>query len=470
MIRAFTGMIVIALLSFLALNQTPTPASAPTFEVADVHASSPTPDPPFLHDGYLIGDLYVLRQATMLDVISAAHDLSPTDVQGGRSWLEWDRFDVIAKAPATTPPATVKLMLRSLRKERFNLVVHNGVAPNSAYVLTIDKHSLMKKSNDEGDARCERLPEPANPAPDTMGRISISCHNETMELFAKDLYTLGRGYLTQPVVDATGIEGSWDFGLKWTGRQLLEKAGVNGVSIFEAVQKQLGLKLTPQTVPRPVLFVDAAREVPTANALGIDKSLPALPPAQFEVATIRPSRLDEKPAGVHSGDRINIQAFTLKDLIDFASDLNRNDSAALRGAPKWLDRDRFDFQGKIATEDSGNLLPDSPRIDRDQYQDLVRGLIESRFRLRFHIENQPITAYALIAVNPKLFKADPPSRTRCVTGPGADGKGPRLTNPMLDGLVACQNVTMAQFGEALRGYQFGYFYAPARDDTGLKGS
>jgi uncharacterized protein (TIGR03435 family) len=48
------------------------------------------------------------------------------------------------------------------------------------------------------------------------------------------------------VVGKTGLEGGWDFNIKWTRRALLQTAGSDGITIFDAVDKQLGLKLESQ--------------------------------------------------------------------------------------------------------------------------------------------------------------------------------------------------------------------------------
>ena len=71
-----------------------------------------------------------------------------------------------------------------------------------------------------------------------------------MEKFAADLYemagdvdTRANNYMAYPVVDSTGLKGAYDFDLNWTGRQWLVRAGTDGISIFDAVDKQLGLKL-----------------------------------------------------------------------------------------------------------------------------------------------------------------------------------------------------------------------------------
>ena len=68
---------------------------------------------PFTEGGILRGDRYAFHQATMLDLIATAYSVDPSNALGGPIRLETDRFDVIAKVPATTSPATAKFMLQS---------------------------------------------------------------------------------------------------------------------------------------------------------------------------------------------------------------------------------------------------------------------------------------------------------------------------------------------------------------------
>ena len=74
----------------------------------------------------------------------------------------------------------------------------------------------------------------------------------------------------------------------------LATAGGNGISIYDAIDKQLGLKLGKQLSPIPVVIVDSLNETPTPNAPDLAKILPPLPPPEFEVSTIKPSRPDER--------------------------------------------------------------------------------------------------------------------------------------------------------------------------------
>ena len=73
------------------------------------------------------------------------------------------------------------------------------------------------------------------------------------------------GYLDHDVIDSTSLEGSWDFDLEWTGRGVLAAKGPDGISVFTAVDKQLGLKLDKTKRPYPVLVIDHMEETPTAN-------------------------------------------------------------------------------------------------------------------------------------------------------------------------------------------------------------
>jgi uncharacterized protein (TIGR03435 family) len=473
---------IMALTTLVATAQTeaapastpaPTTASAPAsaqFDVADVHAS-PFLRFPFMDGGNLSGERYILHQATMTQIIGAAYNLDPTNVQGGPSWLDWDHFDIVAKAPATTSKAETRLMLQSLLAQRFSLVAHTGSAPMPAFVLTAQTgKSKLKESEGTGDPSCEYQPPPANQAAGTISQIEFICHNETMERFAEDLHNWAGGYLTQPVVDSTGLKEAYDFDIKWTGRGQLARAGADGISIFDAVDKELGLKLTLETAPRPVLIVDSVNEAPTPNPPDLEKLLPPLPPAQFDVAAINPSKPDERQNFDVHGDQIKAQAISVKDFISYAWDLNFNDQESMAGAPKWLGDDRIDILAKLANDDSDGSATKAPQVLDEELRQMLRALIEDRFQMKDHWENRPVTAYHLVAVNPKMAKADPKSRTRCDEGPGADGKDPRTANPVLNRLLTCQNITMTQFGVLLQSLAPGFIFSPVLDDTGLKGS
>lgn len=138
--------------------------------------------------------------------------------------------------------------------------------------------------------------------------------------------------------------------------------------------------------------------------------------------------------------------------------------------PKWLDEERFDILAKLPSDDVAGAKSKAPQELKEQQQQMLRALIEERCKMKYHWETRPVTAYHLVAANPKLTPADPKARTRCDEGPGPDGKDPRLANPVVNRLLTCRNMTMGQFGVLLQSLARDYIYNPVLDDTGLKGS
>jgi uncharacterized protein (TIGR03435 family) len=281
-----------------------------------------------------------------------------------------------------------------------------------------------------------------------------------MEQFAQDLHNMGFGYLANPVVDQTGLQGSWDFDIKWTGRNQLALAGADGISIFDALDKQLGLKLTAQKLPVPVVVVESVNQKPTDNPSGLATILPPRAPAEFEVATIKPSMPGAtNQMGKLEHGRMDVQNFPLKTLVFIAWDINGDE--LLAGAPKFMDSARYDITAK------GPAPPPGTEVDFDDLRIMLRGLLEDRFQLKTHMEERPVDGYVLTAVKPKLQKADPSNRTGCKEGPGPDGKDPRIANPVLSRLLTCQNMTMAQFVDQLPNWANGYAHVTVLDSTGL---
>ena len=139
-------------------------------------------------------------------------------------------------------------------------------------------------------------------------------------------------------------------------------------------------------------------------------------------------------------------------------------------APKWLDDDHWDILGKGLHRRRGRPRRAQRWSTPDDLKVMLRSLLADRFKLKVHNEDRPTDAYTLLAANPKMKKADPLNRTGCKTGPGPDGKDPRIANPNLGRLVTCRNMTMAQFAEQLQSMASGWIKAPVLDASGLEGA
>jgi uncharacterized protein (TIGR03435 family) len=406
----------------------------------------------------------------MRDLIAISYGLEAGFVKEGPSWLEYDTFDITAKLPPGATPDSEKLMLRALLADRFKLVLHNGTSSIQAYTLMPGNGKVKMKPSDGSDDSGCKFQQSSIQTPGPPVYVAFSCHNVSMETLAKNLHGWTYDYSHGPVLDGTGLKGTWDFDIKWTPRQLLASAGADGISIYDAVDKQLGLKLELQPATMPAVIVDSVNHTPTPNSPDLDKIMPPLPPPEFEVATIKPSKPEEQGNGRITGNQINLQATPLKFLIIYAWDLNPIDDEVIVDAPKWLDSDRFDIVAKVSSDAGGNTAQNPTPVDPEDLRHMLRALLTERFQMQTHMEDRPTDAYTMIAVNPKLRKADPNSRTRCGENPGPDGKDPRIANPALNRLISCQNMTMAQIGEKFQELAGGYIHSPVLDATGLTGT
>ncbi len=428
----------------------------PAFEAADVHVSAKVRVPSMAAGG-LRGTRYLVRQATMVDLISLAYDLDNDKILAGPSWLDTARFDVSARAPSGSTPEQARSMLQTLLAQRFNLKVHKDSKEMPGFVLSTGsgKPKLKPAANPEAPPNCQGQPT----SPDGVPQQVVDCHSMSMDDLARIAGQVVNN--SSSALNKTGLEGKWDFTIKWTPPGLLARAGADGISIFDAIDKQLGLKLERGRVPQTVIFVDSVNEAPTPNAADISKYLPPPPALEFDVAVIKPTNPDFKGTRIQiQTNQINIQGATLSVLIQQFYDVS---SEMIQGAPKFMDEERWDITAKMVSTDPGQ----PPQADPETRTKLVLKLLEDRFKLKMHFEDRVVPAYTLFSVKPKMAKADPTTRSGCYEGPGPDGKDPRIGNPLLSRLLYCRNVTMAQFADQLPQQVNGYVHSAVLDKTGL---
>lgn len=487
MIRRLPSVCFVALLLGVAYPQSPEPRS--TFEAADVHTAPLTPNLGG-RSGQLHGSRYEMKSATMVDLVTAAYGVDYDKVLGGPTWLELDRFDVIAKAPANTTPEALKLMLQSLLADRFQLVARPESKSLPAYALKVGKHLSIKQADGSEETGCKQslqgLPSgPVDGAIDISSlTMALSCRNTTMAAFL-DRMPMPRqssdGGL-RPVLDQTGLQGAWNFDFKFA-------LGAQGdiASLSAELDKQIGLTLDLVMIPQSVVRVERANRTPTPNGPEVAQAFPPLP-TEFDVAEIKPSdpSADSGPIMLNGGmvmvarkeggrgggrggpgqiqnGRVNLQGYTLKMLINVAWNINSPDK--LVGAPKFTDSDKYDVIAKVPAGAADAFS------DIDSIRPLLRALLIERFKMVVHNEDRPVPTFVLSAAKPKLKPADPAARTRFYEGPAPDTKDPRNLNSALSRLVTCQNMTMAELAALLNNIASGYIQGqPVLNETGLEGA
>ena len=188
------------------------------------------------------------------------------------AWITTDRWDIEAKAAGEPSPQQMRAMLRSLLIDRFNLVTRRDVRTMSAYALVLARSDrqlgpqLQRSTLDcEAQVAAARVP---GTTPGTVqqcggrsGRGTIVTSGVPLSDFAKSLSPVAGRY----VFDATGLTNRFDLNLKWTpDPEPGAAAPSDGVSLFTAIQEQLGLRLEPRQAPVDVFVIESA-ERPTEN-------------------------------------------------------------------------------------------------------------------------------------------------------------------------------------------------------------
>jgi uncharacterized protein (TIGR03435 family) len=242
------------------------------------------------------GRRFTARYATAKALIHNAygeqeHSLADSQIAGGPDWLDSDRFDVEATAPAVpdsprgTFPPPVLAMLRSLLEERFQLQTHvkKEELPIFALVLARSDGTLgprLRRRTTDCAVDRSATREPANlfnPTPAErracdrrIGPGTLMASGATMTNIISALPILVPG-LNRVVVDNTGLTGQFDVDLTWSFETTADALGVpfssrdlNAPSVFTALQEQLGLKLESRKGPVDILVIDQI-EHPTAD-------------------------------------------------------------------------------------------------------------------------------------------------------------------------------------------------------------
>ena len=254
----------------------PDPATSqnfPAFEVATIKPSAPaTTSRTFRMDNGQVD----LRGFTLRELIKYAWGLQYLDVIDNDELLaatpksaDAQRYDILAKTPGPRLTiATVLVMLRSLLADRFSLTTHYEDRPVSVYELTAGPTKLAK-ADPTRRSSC-RLP-PVEIVSAAAPIFAVTCHNTTMAQFAAQLQGMGALYITHPVIDATGLKGQFDFTMGWSPPHLVKTTDPAttdpnpSVTLVEALDKQLGLKLKLRKHPMPVLVVDQFEPQPAPN-------------------------------------------------------------------------------------------------------------------------------------------------------------------------------------------------------------
>jgi uncharacterized protein (TIGR03435 family) len=219
-------------------------AQSPSFEVASIKRN--TSGDPRSGTRTLPGGRVAIINLQLRQVIRDAYGSKDLEVLGGPDWLDADRWDINASAGTGKPDEPLEPMLKALLADRFKLRAHVEMRDRPIYALVparSDRRLGDKIHTSAVDCRPDA--DCGSTSARTNGVIS-----GTITGTARTMADLGRSlspYAGRRVFDRTGLTGQYDFEIQWSEE----------LSVFTAVQEQLGLKLESQRGQVEVVVVDA---------------------------------------------------------------------------------------------------------------------------------------------------------------------------------------------------------------------
>jgi len=236
------------------------PATAdPFFEVAAIKPGNPDMRPGFPSNGRN----FIAHNETVEGMLRFAYTIRSEQIINRPDWFSKDHFDISATTNLTTEPTgdQWKAMLRKLLADRFGLTLHHEQRVLPVYVLSVGKSGAKLKASDPKDIG-------RNDASISITNISttLSTRGETMSSLAIVL----QGFLLdRPVVNQTGLAGSYDLNINFTpivsnvgGLRVPDQdPNSSAASIFTAIQ-DLGLRLDATKQPVDVLVIEHASHPP----------------------------------------------------------------------------------------------------------------------------------------------------------------------------------------------------------------
>jgi uncharacterized protein (TIGR03435 family) len=199
---------------------------------------------------------FIAANETLAEIVMVAYRIREDHFPGEPKWMAADRWDINTEAERPYSPEELRIMLLNLLKERFKLRTHFETKERPVYVMSVDKTGMKMTPDEIGNSGDRSIEESGN-------------RKWTAKFVPMDyLAWLLSVHLDRPIIDRTGLKGTWDFTLSWTpvlSAGPADDAGDNsGPGLLEAVRKQLGLQLEPGTAPVGRLVIDHV-EKPVGN-------------------------------------------------------------------------------------------------------------------------------------------------------------------------------------------------------------
>jgi uncharacterized protein (TIGR03435 family) len=252
-------------------------ADRPAFEVSSVKPNTSGSNGDFVR--IRAGGTLDMENVPMRSVIRTAYEVQDFQIADGPGWMNFERYDIVAKSQRDFSYAEMTRMLRALLEDRFRLKVHRVTREGPVYELTVARGGLKMQRN--GDCVPSDPNQPLPPVAPDQKPVNY-CGNirggkQTLDGEGIPIAAAGNSGLAslsgrlsaivgRTIIDKTGLTGRFDVHLQWADEGLSARSSdstepnlssdANRPSIFTAVQEQLGLRLESAKGPVEVLVID----------------------------------------------------------------------------------------------------------------------------------------------------------------------------------------------------------------------
>ncbi len=229
-----------------------------SFEVTSVRPSTPGSHAGAKLDAAHFG----CSGETIRALIFSAYQVPAWRLAGGPAWLDTDPWDITATLPPNMPTAREELtrqadlMLQSLLADRFKLSIHREMREQPVYELVVAKSGSKLK------------PSSADKFSLKIGVGHFEFHHLSMAAFVSYLYCRSpycQQVADRPVLDMTGLQGSYDLTMDWTPYTIRADAWLQALRRFSRrLKSRQDSKLQPRKSAFEFLVIDHV-EKPAEN-------------------------------------------------------------------------------------------------------------------------------------------------------------------------------------------------------------
>ena len=286
-----TRMIPLAVL--LLLTPIASAQTSPEFEVASIRPSAEQLSQVAV--GVHVDDSQVrITGLTLKLYVGMAYGIKPHQIVGP-DWLGQPRFDIVAKIPEGVSRNQLPRMMQALLADRFAMKSHRATKEFAVYALTVTKDGLKLQPSTAGNAPTVRPPaidvtasgNASGAGANLADGSSFSLANNRIEMRKMTIPAIAE-LLTRlsdrPLIDATGVSGSYDLTLELPPEEFMAvqiRGGVNNGALippqalrlldgapldpFTNALQKFGLALQSRKAPLDVLVIDSIQRTPTEN-------------------------------------------------------------------------------------------------------------------------------------------------------------------------------------------------------------